>query len=100
MHRLVAASARRPGRVLALVAVLVLAGAALALHALRPSAATSTLAGHGTAEYAATQEMHERFGGDATAVLARGALPQLVLTRNIDTLLGLEGCLSGNKPEG
>jgi hydrophobe/amphiphile efflux-3 (HAE3) family protein len=100
MHRLVAASARRPGRVLALVALLVLAGAVLALSTLRPSAATSTLAGHGTDEYAATQELHERFGDDAIAVLVRGDLPQLVLTRNIDTLLGLEGCLSGNKPQG
>jgi hydrophobe/amphiphile efflux-3 (HAE3) family protein len=100
MHRLVAASARRPGRVLALVAVLVLAGAALAAHALRPSAATSTLAGHGTTEYAATQELHERFGDDAIAVLVRGDLPQLMLTKNINTLLGLEGCLSGNKPQG
>jgi uncharacterized protein len=100
MHRLVAASARRPGRVLALVALLVIAGGALALSTLRPSAATSTLAGHGTDEYAATQQLHQRFGDDAIAVLVRGELPQLVLTKNIDTLLGLEGCLSGNKPQG
>lgn len=99
MRRLVAASARRPGRVLAVAALLVLAGAALALT-LRPSAATSTLAGHGSSEYRATQEYHARFGDDAVAVLVRGPLPQLVLTRNIDRLLGLEGCLSGNKPPG
>jgi uncharacterized protein len=100
MHRLVAASARRPGRVLAVVALLVIAGGVLAVSTLRPSAATSTLAGHGTDEYAATQELHRRFGDDAVAVLVRGDLPQLVLTKNIDTLLGLEGCLSGNKPQG
>src|SRR5919206_749244 len=100
MTRLVAACARVPGRVLLVAAVLVLAGAALALAGLRPSAATSTLAGHGTGEYQATQEYHQRFGDDAVAVLVRGSLPQLVLTENIDRLLGLEGCLSGNKPRG
>src|SRR5919206_509175 len=99
MRGLVAACARRPGRVLAVAAVLVLAGTALALG-LRPSAATSTLAGHGTGEYQATEEYHRRFGDDAVAVLVRGELPQLVLTENIDRLLGLEGCLSGNKPPG
>ena len=99
LTRLVAACARRPGRVLALTTVLALAGTALAVT-LRPSAATSTLAGHGTPEYRATQEYHRRFGDDAIAVLVRGSLPRLVLTENIDRLLGLEGCLSGNKPRG
>ena len=99
-ERVVAASARRPGRVLALAALLVLAGAVLAVTGLHASAATSTLAGHGTDEYEATQEYHRRFGNDAVAVLVRGQLSQLVLTRDIDRLLGLEGCLSGNKPKG
>jgi hypothetical protein len=30
----------------------------------------------------------------------RGPLPQLVLTDNLGRLLGLEGCLSGNRPRG
>ena len=33
-------------------------------------------------------------------VLVRGELPKLVLTSNLGRLIGLEGCLSGNKPEG
>ena len=33
-------------------------------------------------------------------VLVRGDLPKLVLTSNLGRLVGLEGCLSGNKPEG
>ena len=31
-------------------------------------------------------------------MLVRGDLPNLVLTKNLGTLVGLEGCLSGNKP--
>jgi hypothetical protein len=50
MHRLVAASARRPGRVLAVVALLVIAGGVLAVSTLRPSTAASTRAGHGPDE--------------------------------------------------
>src|SRR5919206_415201 len=99
MGGVVAFCARRPGRVLALAALVVAAATALAVG-LRASAATSTLAGHGTAEYRATEEYHRRFGDDAVVVLVRGSLPQLVLTRNIDRLLGLEGCLSGNTPAG
>ncbi|MEA2291909.1 MAG: uncharacterized protein QOF17_929 [Solirubrobacteraceae bacterium] len=97
LQRLVAASARRPGRVLAVVAVLAVAGAALALQ-LSPSAATSTLVGKGSAEYRATEDYRASFGDHAIVVLVRGDLANLVLTKNLDLLLGLEGCLSGNKP--
>jgi hydrophobe/amphiphile efflux-3 (HAE3) family protein len=99
LQRLVAASARRPGRVLALVTALAAVGAALALQ-LSPSAATSTLVGKGSGEYEATEQYRERFGDHAIVVLVRGELANLVLTRNLDRLLGLEGCLSGNKPVG
>jgi hydrophobe/amphiphile efflux-3 (HAE3) family protein len=99
LQRLVAASARAPGRVLALVAVLAAVGAALALQ-LSPSAATSTLVGKGSDEYRATEEYRARFGDHAIVVLVRGELANLVLTKNLDLLLGLEGCLSGNKPAG
>ena len=33
-------------------------------------------------------------------MLVRGPLQQLVLTENLGRLLGLEGCLSGNRPDG
>ena len=33
-------------------------------------------------------------------MLVRGDLPQMVLTSDLNRLLGLEGCLSGNVPEG
>ena len=43
---------------------------------------------------------HSRFGDEAVYVLVRGDLPRLVLTSDLNRLLGLEGCLSGNVPAG
>src|SRR3954452_4754492 len=96
-ERVVRASARRPGRVLAVTAVLAALGAALALR-LEPSAATSTLAGRSSDTFQATERYRERFGDHSIVVLVQGDLAQLVLTDNLGRLLGLEGCLSGNKP--
>lgn len=90
---------RHPWRVLAVVAVLAIVGAALALR-LEPSAATSTLVGKGSAEYKATERYRERFGDHSIIVLVRGELPNLLLTANLNRLIGLEGCLSGNTPSG
>jgi hydrophobe/amphiphile efflux-3 (HAE3) family protein len=98
-ERIVRAAARRPRPVLALCALLCAAGAALALG-LAPSAATSTLAGRSSDSYEATERYRERFGDHAIVVLVRGPLEQLVLTDNLGRLLGLEGCLSGNRPAG
>ena len=99
LERVVRAAAGRPRAVLALLAVLCAGAAALALG-LHPSAATSTLAGRSSDTYQATERYRERFGDHAIVVLARGPLEQLVLTENLGRLLGLEGCLSGNLPEG
>ena len=98
-ERVVRASARRPQRVLAVTAVLAVVGAALALVRLEPSAATSTLAGKGSSSFQATERYRERFGDHSIVVLVRGELPRLVLTENLGRLIGLEGCLSGNKPK-
>src|SRR4051812_28486523 len=98
-ERVVRASARRPRRVLVIATVLALLGAGLALLRLEPSAATSTLAGQGSESFRATERYRERFGDHSIVVLVRGPLPQLVLTENLGRLIGLEGCLSGNKPK-
>ena len=98
-ERIARASARRPGRVLALIALLAVAGSLLALR-LEPSAATETLVGEGTDTYQATERYRERFGDHSVVVLVRGELPDILLTSNLGRLIGLEGCLSGNKPEG
>src|SRR5918992_850205 len=99
LERVVRAAAHRPRRVLALVALLCAVATALALG-LQPSAATSTLAGRSSDTYQATERYRERFGDHAIVVLVRGPLEQLVLTENLGRLLALEGCLSGNRPEG
>jgi hydrophobe/amphiphile efflux-3 (HAE3) family protein len=99
LQRMVAASGRHPGRVLALTAVLAVAGAALSLG-LSPSAATSTLVGKGSSEYRATEHYRERFGDHSIVVLVRGQLSNLLLTSDLNRLIGLEGCLSGNTPAG
>src|SRR5688500_2368190 len=98
-ERIVRASARRPAPVLAIVAVLAVAGGVLALR-LEPSAAMDTLVGRGDDSYKATETYRERFGDHSVLVLAQGELPNLVLTSNLGRMLSLEGCLSGNKPEG
>jgi hydrophobe/amphiphile efflux-3 (HAE3) family protein len=99
LQRVVRAAAGRPRAVLAVLAVLCAGAAALALG-LQPSAATSTLAGRSSDTYQATERYRERFGDHAIVVLVRGPLQQLVLTENLGRLLGLEGCLSGNRPDG
>jgi hydrophobe/amphiphile efflux-3 (HAE3) family protein len=89
--------ARRPLPVLAVVAVLAVGGAVLGLS-LEPSAGTSTLVSRSSDTYKATADYHRRFGDDAVIVLVREDLAHLVLTSDIERLLGLEGCISGNLP--
>src|SRR3954452_13603280 len=97
-QRLVGWGARRPAAVVGAVAVLALGAAAFAALTLRPTAATDTLVGRGSASFQATERSHQRFGDDAVIVLVRGPLTKLVLTEDIGHVLGLEGCLAGNEP--
>ena len=50
--------------------------------------------------YEATQTLHRRFGDDAIVVSVREPVAHLVLTQDLNTALGLEGCLGGNVPAG
>jgi hydrophobe/amphiphile efflux-3 (HAE3) family protein len=90
-------AARRPRLVIAIAVLLGLGGAGLALR-LRPTAATSTLVSSSSSEYRATQRFYRNFGEEPIAVLVKGNLQQLVLSSDLERLLGLEGCLSGNVP--
>jgi predicted RND superfamily exporter protein len=90
-------AARRPRATLLVVLALALAGGALATG-LAPTAATDTLVGRSDPTYQATQRYHRLFGDDAVIVLIRGQLSRLVLTQDLERVLGLEGCLSGNLP--
>jgi hydrophobe/amphiphile efflux-3 (HAE3) family protein len=84
--------------VLAIALVLGIAGAALALR-LRPTAATSTFVSSSSPQYQATQRYYQSFGEEPIEVLVKGDLQQLVLSSDIERLVGLEGCLSGNVPQ-
>jgi uncharacterized protein len=75
---------------------LLAAGLALRLH---PSAATSTLVSASSREYLDTQTFYRHFGEEPVEVLVKGDLQQLVLSSDLERLLGLEGCLSGNVPQ-
>jgi len=85
--------------VLAVTAVLAIAGLALALR-LQPDAGVDTLVGTDSPSRAATQTLRRRFGDDAIVVLVRGDLRKLLLSQDLERLIRLEGCLSGNVPQG
>jgi uncharacterized protein len=95
LGRVVRAVTRRPLPVLAVTAVLALAGAALALR-LEPSAATSTLVDPGSDTYRATERFKQDFGDEAVLVMVQGELSRTILTDDLLRVLSLEGCLSGN----
>jgi uncharacterized protein len=97
LQSMVRAAARRPLVVIALAGVLALTGATLALG-LKPSAGSDTLVDRSSASYQATQRFYGAFGQEPIQVLVKEDLQQLVLSSDIDRLLGLEGCLSGNVP--
>ena len=97
LSALAGAAASRPRAVLALVGVLALAGLVLALG-LQPSAATDTFVGRSSSAYKATQSFYARFGEEPVEVLVQGNLEQLLLSSDLERLLGLEGCLSGRVP--
>jgi uncharacterized protein len=99
LHRVAALAARRPALVLALTALLAGAGLALALR-LKPDAGVDTLVGRDSPAYAATETLRERFGDEAIVVLVRGDLRKLLLSQDLERLLGLEGCIAGNVPRG
>src|SRR5918993_4999697 len=92
-----AAKHARP--LLALSAALAIA-AAIGASQLPTDAGVDTLVDSDSATYEATQRVREEFGEEPVVVLAKGELPQLVLTDNLFRLLRLEGCLAGKVPEG
>ena len=77
--------------------VLALIGAGLALR-LEPSASTDTLVGSSSDTFQATERYREEFGDHSIVIMVKGDLPSIVLTENLGRLLGLEGCIAGNKP--
>ncbi len=99
LERVVRAAVRRPGVTVAVVLVLALAGGLAALH-LRPRSDPDTLVSSGAGPAKATAALHSSFGDDAVYVLVRGELSRILLTADLQRLLGLEGCIAGNVPRG
>ena len=97
LSALAGAAARRPWLVVSIAVALGLGSAAFALR-LRPTAAASTFVSSSSPEYRATQRFYANFGEEPIEVLVKGDLQQLVLSSDVDRLVGLEGCLSGNVP--
>jgi hydrophobe/amphiphile efflux-3 (HAE3) family protein len=95
--RLVRFVARRPIPVLAAVGLLAVLAAVYALR-LQPSASTDTLVNRSSSSFKATERFKQQFGDDAIVVLVKGNLQRTLLTADLDTLIRLEGCLSGNVP--
>ncbi len=97
LSALVGGVTRRPRLTLALAVALGLGAVGLALG-LSPSAATSTFVSSSSPQYRATQRYYDSFGEEPVEVVVHGSLQQLLLSSDIDRLVGLEGCLSGNVP--
>jgi hydrophobe/amphiphile efflux-3 (HAE3) family protein len=97
LSALAGGAARRPRLVVAIAVVLGLGAGAFALR-LRPTAAADTFVSSSSPQYQATQRFYRSFGEEPIEVLVKGSLQQLVLSSDIDRLVGLEGCLSGNVP--
>ena len=93
-------AARRPLAVSLVVGLLAVAGGALALARLQPSAATDTLVGRGTASFAATERLHQRFGDDAVYVLVRQPLTETTLTADLAPRARPRGLPLGQRAEG
>jgi hydrophobe/amphiphile efflux-3 (HAE3) family protein len=99
LRAVMGAAARRPAVVGLAVGALAIAGGVAALR-LHPTAATDTLVGKGSSSFAATERLHQRFGEEPVYVLVREPVTQLALTSDVNRVLGLEGCISGNAPKG
>lgn len=96
----VAAWAARHARPVIAVSVVVAIACAVGATRISTDAGVDTLVDSDSATYEATQQVREEFGEEPIVVLAKGELPQLVLTDDLFKLLRLEGCLSGKVPEG
>ena len=97
-RRIVGAVARRPLVPLVAVAVVAIAGALLALR-LEPATGTDSLVSQDSKAFEQTERFKRDFGDDAIVVLVDGDLQRTLLTTDLQKLIQLEGCLSGNVPE-
>src|SRR2546430_5467314 len=96
-RRVSAFSTRHAARVFVVGAVLAVAGLVLALG-LGPNAGSGKLSDADNDASAATTQLHRAFGDEPVVIVVKGALTRILLTADVQQLLGLEGCISGNLP--
>jgi uncharacterized protein len=85
---------RRPLLVVSIAAALGAAGTALAVG-LTPSTAIDTFVEGSSPTYRATKSFYRSFGSEPVEVVVKGNLQRLLLSGDVERLLGLEGCLAG-----
>jgi uncharacterized protein len=95
----VAAWAAKHARPVLAVSVVLAILAAVGATQIPTDAGVDTLVDADSATYEATRQVRDEFGEEPIVVLAKGELPQLILTDNLFKLLRLEGCLAGKVPE-
>jgi predicted RND superfamily exporter protein len=97
--RIAAWAVERPAPVMALAILLSLIAAvgALSLEADRDP---NSLVDKDSEAFTATEAFYERFGDEPVRILVEGDLQKLVLTEDLNTILGLEACLAGSAPGG
>ncbi|HEX6782192.1 MAG TPA: MMPL family transporter [Solirubrobacterales bacterium] len=96
----VAAWAARHARPLVALSAVVAVAAAVGATQLPTDAGVDTLVDSDSATARTTEQVRETFGEEPIVVLAKGELPELLLTDDLFRLLRLEGCLSGKVPKG
>jgi hydrophobe/amphiphile efflux-3 (HAE3) family protein len=86
----------RPRVVLAASFVLFAVSAGL-ISQLSTDTSARTLLGDSSPSFAATERAQDRFGSDAVIIRIAGPVSRLVLTPDLNSVLGLEGCLAGKQ---
>jgi len=89
-------AAARP-RIVAASALVLVAVSFGFVTQLQPDTTARTLIGDRSPSFAATERAQDRFGSDAVIVRAVGEVQRLVLTPDLNRILGLEGCLAGKQ---
>lgn len=91
---LASGAVRRPLVVVLVALTLGAMGAGLASR-LAPSAEVGTFVDRSSGTYRETQRFYRRFGTEPVEILVKGNLQRLLLSEDLQRLLGLEGCLAG-----
>ena len=97
LERVVSTCLRHARLVLAVVAALAVIGLGLAFL-IDFSGSTGKLIDSDNETAQATSDLHRDFGDEPITIRVHGKLTGMLLTRDLATMLGLEGCLGGNIP--